>query len=150
MRLGQSHKSRDVRYLGDADSYRTAQRAAGASIEQVEAEIAAYAALVESGDSIPTDAVEPVTGPSHLFRRVRRGGRTSRSVARLTEVEPLTWEHSRRAPVLDSESARPPATLLHRPQGRAALAQSAERLTRNEKVVGSIPTGGSEVLQRLR
>src|SRR5690625_4466579 len=26
---------------------------------------------------------------------------------------------------------------------RAALAQSAERLTRNEKVVGSIPTGGS-------
>ena len=27
--------------------------------------------------------------------------------------------------------------------GRAALAQSAERLTRNEKVVGSIPTGGS-------
>lgn len=63
MRLGQSHKSRDVRYLGDADSYRTAQRAAGASIEQVEAEIAADAALVESGDSIPTDAVEPVTGP---------------------------------------------------------------------------------------
>ena len=28
-------------------------------------------------------------------------------------------------------------------RGRAALAQSAERLTRNEKVVGSIPTGGS-------
>lgn len=28
---------------------------------------------------------------------------------------------------------------------RAALAQSAERLTRNEKVVGSIPTGGSVV-----
>ena len=29
------------------------------------------------------------------------------------------------------------------PKGHAALAQSAERLTRNEKVVGSIPTGGS-------
>ena len=27
----------------------------------------------------------------------------------------------------------------------AALAQSVERLTRNEKVVGSIPTGGSEI-----
>ena len=27
----------------------------------------------------------------------------------------------------------------------AALAQSAERFTRNEQVVGSIPTGGSEV-----
>jgi hypothetical protein len=26
---------------------------------------------------------------------------------------------------------------------RAALAQSAERFTRNEQVVGSIPTGGS-------
>ena len=45
--------------------------------------------------------------------------------------------------VSDSESARHPATLLHRPPGHAALAQSAERLTRNEKVVGSIPTGGS-------
>ncbi len=29
------------------------------------------------------------------------------------------------------------------PDLHAALAQSAERLTRNEKVVGSIPTGGS-------
>lgn len=29
------------------------------------------------------------------------------------------------------------------PQGFAALAQSAERLTRNEKVAGSIPAGGS-------
>ena len=27
---------------------------------------------------------------------------------------------------------------------RAALAQSVERFTRNEKVVGSIPTGGSD------
>ena len=30
---------------------------------------------------------------------------------------------------------------------RAALAQSAERFTRNEQVVGSIPTGGSEKSQ---
>src|SRR5690625_2087094 len=32
---------------------------------------------------------------------------------------------------------------------RAALAQSAERLTRNEKVVGSIPTGGSTSWMRV-
>jgi hypothetical protein len=47
-------------------------------------------------------------------------------------------------PVSDSRSR--PATLLPRSgrqPGPAALAQSAERLTRNEKVVGSIPTGGS-------
>jgi hypothetical protein len=30
---------------------------------------------------------------------------------------------------------------------RAALAQSAERFTRNEQVVGSIPTGGSAKFQ---
>jgi hypothetical protein len=35
--------------------------------------------------------------------------------------------------------------LPRRPTGRpAALAQSAERFTRNEQVVGSIPTGGSQ------
>jgi hypothetical protein len=34
--------------------------------------------------------------------------------------------------------------------GRAALAQSAERLTRNEKVVGSIPTGGSNQKPQVR
>jgi hypothetical protein len=43
---------------------------------------------------------------------------------------------------------RPDRELVTSPVGRAraasaALAQSAERLTRNEKVVGSIPTGGS-------
>ena len=31
---------------------------------------------------------------------------------------------------------------------RAALAQSAERFTRNEQVVGSIPTGGSNVMSQ--
>jgi hypothetical protein len=44
----------------------------------------------------------------------------------------------------DSESPPPSRYTLasaHAPP--AALAQSAERLTRNEKVVGSIPTGGS-------
>ena len=32
---------------------------------------------------------------------------------------------------------------------QAALAQSAERLTRNEQVIGSIPIGGSQVVVRL-
>ena len=36
-----------------------------------------------------------------------------------------------------------PRLPLHSSPAPAALAQSAERLTRNEKVVGSIPTGGS-------
>ena len=48
----------------------------------------------------------------------------------------------------NSETTRPSRyTLASAP---AALAQSAERLTRNEKVVGSIPTGGSTSDQRKR
>lgn len=49
-------------------------------------------------------------------------------------------------PVELSDSETPPPsryTLASAPGPPAALAQSAERLTRNEKVVGSIPTGGS-------
>jgi hypothetical protein len=42
----------------------------------------------------------------------------------------------RRAEPVDSSGCRPPWRC-------AALAQSAERFTRNEQVVGSIPTGGS-------
>ena len=41
----------------------------------------------------------------------------------------------------DSESS--PSSRYTLASAPAALAQSAERLTRNEKVVGSIPTGGS-------
>jgi hypothetical protein len=48
----------------------------------------------------------------------------------------------------DSESTPPSRyTLASAPVPPAALAQSAERLTRNEKVVGSIPTGGSTQTQ---
>jgi hypothetical protein len=40
----------------------------------------------------------------------------------------------------------PPGRLI----GRAALAQSVEHLTRNEKVWGSIPQGGSHIVVRSR
>lgn len=53
-----------------------------------------------------------------------------------------------RAAVSDSNS--PPTSRYTLPAvPPAALAQSAERLTRNEKVVGSIPTGGSTRTPRL-
>jgi hypothetical protein len=42
-----------------------------------------------------------------------------------------------------SDSESPPPSRYTLGSAPAALAQSAERLTRNEKVVGSIPTGGS-------
>ncbi len=44
---------------------------------------------------------------------------------------------SENSPPTGRLSAPPPSSR------RAALAQSAERFTRNEQVVGSIPTGGS-------
>jgi uncharacterized protein YbjT (DUF2867 family) len=55
-------RGREVRYLGDADAYRAAQQATGASTDQIEAEIAAYASLMDSGDAVPTDTIERVTG----------------------------------------------------------------------------------------
>lgn len=53
---------RKVRYRGEPDDYRAAQQALGAPAEQTEAALAAYAALVELGDAVPTDTVERLTG----------------------------------------------------------------------------------------
>jgi hypothetical protein len=52
----------------------------------------------------------------------------------------VAFEHGRLASWFDGRSSL----------GLAALAQSVERFTRNEKVVGSIPTGGSTCGSRLR
>jgi uncharacterized protein YbjT (DUF2867 family) len=53
---------RSIRYRGSADDYRAAQSALGFPDEQVEQEIAAFAALREEGDAQPNSVVRRVTG----------------------------------------------------------------------------------------
>lgn len=84
-------------------------------------------------------------GPSSSAPRrsdsVRQPG--SRAPPR-TATTQLRSRQIRPGGVSDSESPPPSRyTLASASAPPAALAQSAERLTRNEKVVGSIPTGGS-------
>ncbi|MFJ2738207.1 SDR family oxidoreductase [Streptomyces sp. NPDC087440] len=51
-----------VDFRGDQDSYRTTGRSQGRPAEDVEHEIAAYAALAALGDAHPTDTVLRITG----------------------------------------------------------------------------------------
>ncbi|MGK5522780.1 NAD(P)H-binding protein [Micromonospora sp. URMC 107] len=53
---------RPVRHLGAAEDYRAAMTPLGLPPAQIEAEIAAFAALRELGDAEPTDTVRRVTG----------------------------------------------------------------------------------------
>jgi uncharacterized protein YbjT (DUF2867 family) len=55
-------RGRSIRYRGTAEDYRTAQSAFGFPGEQIEQEIAAFAALREQGDAQPSDIVRRVTG----------------------------------------------------------------------------------------
>ena len=70
--------------------------------------------------------------PTEELRPVRRPGRRGRRLARLSLGRGIGFGIGR--------ACRYTLASAHRPR---RLAQSAERLTRNEKVVGSIPTGGS-------
>jgi uncharacterized protein YbjT (DUF2867 family) len=53
---------RSIRYRGTAEDYRAAQSALGFPNEQIEQEIAAFAALREQGDAQPDRVVRDVTG----------------------------------------------------------------------------------------
>lgn len=53
---------RSIRYRGTADAYREAQAAYGFPAEQTEQEIAAFAALRETGDAQPNGLVAELTG----------------------------------------------------------------------------------------
>jgi uncharacterized protein YbjT (DUF2867 family) len=53
---------RSIRYRGSAEDYRAAQSGFGFPDEQIEQEIASFAALREQGDAEPNDVVRQVTG----------------------------------------------------------------------------------------
>ena len=68
--------------------------------------------------------------------------RLRQAVLSVCGVTPTT-QSRRGVPSRGSDSESTPSSRYTLASAPAALAQSAERLTRNEKVVGSIPTGGS-------
>jgi uncharacterized protein YbjT (DUF2867 family) len=59
---------RSIRFDGTVDGYLAAQEAIGRSREEMASEIAAFTALAEVGDAVPTDVVPRVTGrPATAF-----------------------------------------------------------------------------------
>ena len=59
---------RRVEFAGDAETYAEEQAALGRPPSEVDAEIAAFAALADLGDAVPTDDITHVTGrPARTF-----------------------------------------------------------------------------------
>jgi uncharacterized protein YbjT (DUF2867 family) len=57
-----------IRFDGTVDGYLAAQEAIGRSRDEVADEVAAFTALAEAGDAVPTDVVPRVTGrPATTF-----------------------------------------------------------------------------------
>ncbi|GAA1555318.1 hypothetical protein GCM10009789_05950 [Kribbella sancticallisti] len=148
---------RPIHYKGSPDDYRTANP------DAPEEAVTAFTRQLVLGDATPTNTVDRLTGrPPVDFRTYAAAAAAGGGVANPAHLTPsspaLPDAEGEPADAAGANHPMPkaspltypirnqPALPLHScigPRATAALAQSAERLTRNEKVVGSIPTGGS-------